>query len=166
MENQVEVNPNNTKQLCFSSPKNIVQKSFYAKSVLSECRKLSRSIVFCLHEITSDTDMHYEIELILTEAFSNVVVHGYDGHEDGDVTIDVSVDELKRLYLKVMDWGKPFRGPDTEALELHQDLYMESGRGIFIISQLVDRFSYEHEDGKNTLHIEKDLRKKKLKQDT
>lgn len=166
MENQLDVNSNNNKQLCFSSPKSIVRKSFYAKSVLSECRKLSRSIVSCLHQITSDTDLHYEIELIISEAFSNVVVHGYDGHGEGDVIIDVSVDEQKKLFLKVRDWGKPFRGPDTESLDLHPDLYMESGRGIFIISQLVDRFSYEHEDGENTLQIEKDLRKKKLKQDT
>lgn len=166
MENQVEVNPNNNKQLCFSSPKNRVQKSFYAKSVLSECRKLSRSIVSFLHPIVSDTGLHYEIDLIITEACSNVVVHGYNSHEDGNITIDVSVDEQKKLILTINDWGKSFCGPNKDDLELQNDLYMESGRGIFIISQLSDIFYYEHKDGKNTLHIEKDLKKNKLVLDT
>jgi serine/threonine-protein kinase RsbW len=119
-----------------------------------------------LHQITSDTDLHYEIELIITEALSNVVVHGYNGHDDGDLTIHVSVDDQKRLILTVNDCGKPFYGPDKDNLDPYKDLYMESGRGIFIISQLVDRFFYKHENGINILQIEKDITKRKLKKDT
>ena len=132
-------------------------KTFRAKSRVQDCRMLARTVASFLQQISSVQEIQYELELLITEACYNVVIHGYGGDENGDIEARLSITDEHRVLIDIVDWGRPFTGPGEECSEPEPD--MESGRGIFIISQVSDCFSYEHAHGKNCLHIEKGLGK-------
>ena len=137
-----------------------IHKIFRSKATIQDSRKLARSVTSALQQAVADQDTQYELELVITEACYNVIIHGYDNDERGDIEAHIFVDDQNRLVIEIVDWGKPFTGPGEEVFEPEPD--RESGRGIFIISQISDRFSYEHAHGKNFLRIEKDLDKKDM----
>jgi anti-sigma regulatory factor (Ser/Thr protein kinase) len=134
-----------------------IRKTFRAKSTVPECRDLARKAVVFLQRVTSNADTLYELELIITEACTNVVVHGYNHDHDGDIKVQLSVNEKVRVLIKIIDQGKPFTGSQPGAFEL--DPAMESGRGLYIISQLSDSHSYVRHDDQNILRIKKVLEK-------
>jgi len=140
-----------------SHPIQRIRKTFRSKSTFPECRDLARKAVAFLQRVTSNADTLYELELIITEACTNVVVHGYHHDHDGDIKLQLSVNDKDRLLIKVIDQGKPFTGSRPGTFEL--DPTMESGRGLFIISQLSDSHSYVRHDDQNILRIKKMLKK-------
>ena len=133
-----------------------MRKTFYSKSSIHECRSLARKAVFFLQRFTSDTKILFELELIITEACTNVVVHGYNNDHDGYIKVQLVVENDNKVLIKIFDGGKPFTGPGKKDYQI--DPTQESGRGIYIISQLSDSYSYMRHDGKNILRIEKNLR--------
>ena len=94
-----------------------------------------------------------DIEVAITEACANVLHHsGADDEYEVRVQIDDSV-----CVIRVIDGG---RGFDYEALgaEHGSDVSAESGRGISLITALVDKVSFDSrpEDG-TIVHLEKVL---------
>jgi anti-sigma regulatory factor (Ser/Thr protein kinase) len=134
-----------------------IRKTFRSKSTVPECRNLARKAVAYLQRVTSCADTLYELELIITEACTNVAVHGYNHDHDGDIKLQLLVNDKDRLLIKVIDQGKPFTGFRPGTFE--PDPTMESGRGLFIISQLSDSHSYVRQDEQNILRIKKVLKK-------
>lgn len=133
-----------------------MRKTFSSKSSIHECRSLARKAVSFLQRFTSDPKILFELELVITEACTNVVVHGYNNDHDGYIKVQILVENDNRVLIKIFDGGKPFTGPDKKDYQL--DPTQESGRGIYIISQLSDSYSYMRHDGQNILRIEKNLR--------
>ena len=133
-----------------------MRKTFSSKSSIHDCRNLARKAVSFLQRFTSDPKVLFELELVITEACTNVVVHGYNNAHEGYIKVQIIVENDNRVLLKIFDGGKPFTGPNKEDYQL--DPTKESGRGIYIISQLSDSYSYMRHDGQNILRIEKNLR--------
>jgi serine/threonine-protein kinase RsbW len=76
-----------------------------------------------------------DLEVAMTEALSNVIVHSYEEREDERVQLSLDID-ADRLALGIRDRGRPFdaaayRPPDLDAPAEH-------GYGVFLIEQLVD----------------------------
>ena len=132
------------------------KKTFRSKSSIHECREIARRAVSFLQMFTTDRQILFDLELIITEACTNVVFHGYNNDHNGYIEMHLFVENDNNLVIKIVDGGKPFTGPGQEDFTL--DPTMESGRGVYIISQLSDSYSYEHLDGQNILRIEKKLR--------
>ena len=83
------------------------------------------------------------IELALTEALANAVVHGAKGDANKVVECDVVYDEPQGLLIIVRDPGEgfdPYRVPSPLQGE---NLYSNHGRGIYLINQLMDEVKYE-----------------------
>lgn len=94
-----------------------------------------------------------DIELAITEACTNVLKHAQSENEQYDVEVEIDDD---RCVIRVIDAGEGF---DHEAARsIQQSLSAEGGRGIQLMSALVDdlTFSSVAEEG-TVVHLEKKL---------
>lgn len=74
------------------------------------------------------------------EAFNNVVLHGYEGLEPGEVVFEVATSD-DRIEIVVKDEGHSFHPDDAPEPDL--GMLPESGMGLFIIRAFVDELTYE-----------------------
>ena len=82
------------------------------------------------------------IELALTEALANAVVHG--AKEDPSKTIEcvVACDEERGMIIVVRDPGSGFDPAAIPTPTVGQNIYANHGRGIFLINQLMDEVKF------------------------
>jgi serine/threonine-protein kinase RsbW len=82
------------------------------------------------------------IELALTEALANAVVHG--AKEDPSKTIEcvVACDEERGMIIVVRDPGSGFDPTAIPTPTVGQNIYSNHGRGIFLINQLMDEVKF------------------------
>ncbi|MGD9253615.1 MAG: ATP-binding protein [Holophagae bacterium] len=88
-------------------------------------------------------DSEFEIEVALYEALANAVEHGCEHDPDKRVGIVVACEEHKGMVIIVRDPGTGF---DPEAIPspvVGENIYADSGRGIFLINRLMDEVRYE-----------------------
>lgn len=94
-----------------------------------------------------------QIELVLVEAVTNVIVHAYD--KLAGQPIDVSWwRDGRRLLIEMRDRGQPIA---TVPEGILPDPDAESGRGWYIIRSLADSVDYRREHQENVLVLCKDL---------
>lgn len=110
-----------------------------------------------LSTIVIDDSKRYEIVTSINEAILNAVSFAYKQNEKGEVLLKLSKlgDEI---IIEVSDYGcgfdmQAYTEPD---LALYDDLTKKSGRGIFIIRQLMDRVTIQsYKDIGTTVHMAK-----------
>ena len=130
---------------------------FKAKALPDVTRTLAREAMSVLaRSIKSESDL-YDLDLALTEACANVVDHAYKGDEVGDLEIKLHVDSHHFIVVEVADWGVGFDGVPAEIKK--PDPKAESGRGIYIISKLMDEFGIKKQQGKNIVFFRKNIKK-------
>jgi serine/threonine-protein kinase RsbW len=86
-------------------------------------------------------DRHDNLAIAITEAVGNAIIHGNHRDPDKKVRIQFQIDG-PFLKVSVMDEG---RGFDPNALSdplLPENLMKESGRGIFILKNLMDEVHF------------------------
>lgn len=92
-------------------------------------------------------------EVAVSEALTNIVVHGYKGQDDGqDIAIHLSSNQ-DALQVILVDHGTP--GPENlfdEGPDLHEiDFMQESGRGLALIRHYADAVTYTPSPNGNQL---------------
>jgi anti-sigma regulatory factor (Ser/Thr protein kinase) len=96
-----------------------------------------------------------EIALISHEAFTNICTHAY-ADRSGDVSISL-IFENDGLLMLFEDEGSVFIESDWR--EPNLDALCDSGRGIWLMKQLSDKFDYKtFPGGKNVLTLAKTLK--------
>ena len=135
----------------------MIQKTFCSQTNPRTPRKLAKTIRLFLSQFLLDQELLYELELALTEAFSNIVLYAYPKDREGEICIQVSLEPDSNLVLEIRDWGHPFYGPPASP-PVQPDPRSETGRGIYLISQIMDMYSFSHSHKTNTLRMEKKLR--------
>jgi serine/threonine-protein kinase RsbW len=82
------------------------------------------------------------IELALQEALANAVIHG--AKEDPTKTVEcvVACDSGKGILIIVRDPGTGFRPETIASCTVGENVYSNHGRGIFLISQLMDEVKF------------------------
>jgi serine/threonine-protein kinase RsbW len=135
----------------------MIQQTFRCQTSPRAPRKLAKAIRHFLSRHLVDDDVLYELELALTEACSNIVLYAYRNHSGGEIRVQVSLEPGSRLVIEIMDWGWPFYGPPANP-PAQPDPRSETGRGIYLISQIMDTYRFSHSQQTNTLRMEKKLR--------
>ncbi len=98
-----------------------------------------------MHMVTNmhcAVDKEHAIEMALTEALANAVVHGAQGDASKLIECDVASDETHGMLIVVRDPGTGF---DPEAIPnpiFGQNLLSNHGRGIYLINQLMDEVKF------------------------
>jgi serine/threonine-protein kinase RsbW len=92
-----------------------------------------------------------DIELALTEALANAVVHG--AKEDPSKTVEciVACDEERGMLIVVRDPGAGFDPASIPNCCHGKNVYSGHGRGIFLINQLMDEVAFHN--GGTEIHM-------------
>jgi serine/threonine-protein kinase RsbW len=80
-------------------------------------------------------DFRTQVVTAVGEAFNNVVLHSYEGRDEGIVEIEIQT-RPDHICIELRDWGESF---DPESVPLPDfDSLPESGLGIFIMKTLME----------------------------
>ena len=95
----------------------------------------------------------YDLNLVLTEAMANAIQHANEGDPAKEVHIEISIIK-QRLIIKVFDFGKGFA--IEKFLEPKPPLD-EHGRGIYLMSTIMDEMAYNATGQGHVLEMTKNL---------
>ena len=119
------------------------------KSIPSSPRNIEGAVrrVVGFLEQNSDCRELANIQAALREALSNAMLHGNLGDPVKRVGLTVEIEEGGGITIVVRDSGAgfdPARLPDpTEG----DNIYRDSGRGVYLIQRLMDQVEYNFKDG-------------------
>jgi len=82
------------------------------------------------------------VEVALTEALANAVVHGAQADATKIVECDVACDDKQQILIVVRDPGKGFDPGVIPSPIQGQNIYSDHGRGIYLINQLMDEVKF------------------------
>ena len=105
-----------------------------------------RSIMNVVHEMNCAAGSENEIELALSEALANAVVHGAKADPTKVVECDVACDEKRGMVIVVRDPGPGFDPNKIANPCSGANIYSSHGRGIYLINQLMDEVQF-HKNG-------------------
>ena len=75
-------------------------------------------------------EFHMQVISAVSEAYNNIVLHGYEGREDGVIEVNIRT-RRDHISVELRDWGSSF---DPTAVPVPDfDRLPESGLGLFII---------------------------------
>ena len=109
-----------------------------------------QSVMEMVRQVHCDPEKYDAIELALTEALANAVVHG----AKADPSKIVECDVVCRRRREHADRGARSRhrvrpGPDSQP-SCGESVYSDHGRGIFLINQLMDEVKFPRTALKST----------------
>jgi len=105
-----------------------------------------RSVMNAVREMNCAPGHEDDIELALTEALANAVVHGAKNDPSKIIECDVACDEKQGILIIVRDPGAGF-DPTKISNPCHgENIYASHGRGIYLINQLMDEVQF-HKNG-------------------
>lgn len=84
------------------------------------------------------------IELALSEALANAVIHGAKGDPKKVIECDVACDETRGMLIVVRDPGPGFDPTSIPSPIRGENIYSNHGRGIFLINQLMDEVQFRN----------------------
>lgn len=104
-----------------------------------------------------------DIKTVVSEAVTNSIIHGYDNHTDGTVTITATL-EGETVTITVMDQGNGIEDLDTARQPLYTSKpeLERSGMGFTIIENFMDEVEvYSAPDSGTTVKMKKRIESKK-----
>lgn len=121
---------------------------------LSLIGKIGEDLARTLKHFRGDREeLAYQVNLVLTEATSNAILHTSEVISQ-EIHINISIVN-QNLHIKVFDQGEGF---DLQALP-NPDFQdpKESGRGVYIIQSIMDKVSCSRVNGGHVLEMIKYL---------
>src|SRR5215469_14314778 len=101
-----------------------------------------RSIMEVVRKTGCATGKEDCIELALSEAIANAVIHGAKSDPSKIVECDVACDETRGLLVVVRDPGPGFDPASIPSPVRGENIFSNHGRGIFLINQLMDEVQF------------------------
>ena len=130
---------------CNFEPQKLVLK---LKVTLAADRNAIDPVVQSIMEVVRSTQCatgkEDAIELALSEALANAVIHGAKGDPKKIVECDVACDETRGLLIVVRDPGSGFDPACIPSPLVGKNIYSNHGRGIFLINQLMDAVEFKN----------------------
>jgi serine/threonine-protein kinase RsbW len=101
-----------------------------------------RSVMAVVRDLKCAPGSEDHIELALTEALANAVVHGAKNDPSKVIECDVACDDNRGVLIIVRDPGTGFDPSKLADPCTGENLYSNHGRGIFLINQLMDEVQF------------------------
>mgnify|MGYP006288203209 CR=1 FL=1 len=96
----------------------------------------------------------FNLELVISEACSNVVRHAYPDQIPGPLEIRIWLTQT-RVIVQIIDYGHGFDPQKVPTPDFEEP--REGGMGLYIIRESTDYFQYIQNKKANTMHLEFDL---------
>lgn len=135
-----------------------MEKKLVIKNEISEINKLAIFIEGLGEELNLTPDLVFNLNLVLEEAVSNVILYAYPKGESQEISLKANVIGNNLVFL-LTDSGKEFdptQAPDAD-ITLSAEERQIGGLGIFLIRQIMNTVEYQRIDGKNILTLGKQL---------
>jgi serine/threonine-protein kinase RsbW len=97
-----------------------------------------QSIMQVIRLMPGAADKEDSIQVALSEALANAVVHGAQSDPSKVIECDVACDASRGIVIVVRDPGKGFDPARVPSPLVGDNLYQQHGRGIYLINQLMD----------------------------
>ena len=101
-----------------------------------------QSVMNVVREMKCALGREDSIELALTEALANAVIHGANADPTKIVECDVACDEKHGMLIVVRDPGPGFDMTKVPDPCCGENIYSSHGRGIYLINPLMDRVEF------------------------
>jgi serine/threonine-protein kinase RsbW len=101
-----------------------------------------RSVMKIVREMKCADGREDDIELALSEALANAVVHGAGSDPSKIVECDVACDQQHGMLIVVRDPGPGFDPEKIADPCGGENIYSDHGRGIYLINQLMDEVQF------------------------
>ena len=135
-----------------------MEKKLVIKNDISEISKLATFIGELSEELDLTPELNFNLNLVLEEAVSNVILYAYGKEEQKDISL-VAYSSDDNLVFVLTDSGTEFdptKVPDAD-ITLSAEEREIGGLGIFLIRQIMNTVEYQRIDGKNVLTLGKEL---------
>ena len=135
-----------------------MEKKLVLKNEISEISKLAAFIEELGEELDLTPDLVFNLNLVLEEAVSNVILYAYSKGEQQEISLSANVSDNNLVFV-LTDSGKEFdptQAPDAD-ITLSAEERQIGGLGIFLIRQIMNQIEYQRIDGKNVLTLGKQL---------
>jgi serine/threonine-protein kinase RsbW len=120
---------------------------------LSLVRACAAELCHTIESLSHREQVIYDIQLVVSEAVTNAMLHAYGSRPDGRVQVVFSL-LPGRLEIDVYDWGEGFDPTAVPKPDLEEP--GESGYGLMIIRSLMDEVGYRRDPVQgNRLHLVK-----------
>ncbi len=115
---------------------------------------IGENIARTLRNFSGDREkLAYDLNLVLTEAMANAIEHANDGDPAKEIHIEISIVK-QRLVIKVFDFGQGF---DIDQFIKPSQPLDEHGRGIYLMSTIMDDMKYQPTENGHVLEMSKNL---------
>ena len=135
-----------------------MEKKLVIKNDIAEICKLAIFIEELSEELALTPELTFNLNLVLEEAVSNVILYAYGEEKQKEITLLANMSD-NNLTFVLTDYGKEFdptKVPDAD-VTLSAEEREIGGLGIFLIRQIMDTVEYQRMDGKNVLIMGKQL---------
>ncbi len=102
------------------------------------------AVMRAISQLDFAADKGFEIEMALREALANAILHGCKGDSSKKIECSVTGDMECGIQIVVRDPGPGFDPAKLTCPTEGQNLFADHGRGIYLISTLMDEVKYEH----------------------
>ena len=135
-----------------------MEKKLVLTNEIAEINKLALFIEELGEELNLTPELVFNLNLVLEEAVSNVILYAYPKEEHQEIVLTTKISD-KSLIFVLTDSGKEFdptQAPDAD-VTLSAEEREIGGLGIFLIRQIMNEVRYQRIEGKNVLTLEKKL---------
>ena len=135
-----------------------MEKKLILQNEVAEISKLAIFIDELGEEFGLSPELVFNLNLVLEEAVSNVILYAYPKEEHQTISL-IAKKKGNQLIFVLTDSGKEFdptQAPDAD-ITLSAEERPIGGLGIFLIRQIMNTVEYQRIDGKNVLTLGKDL---------
>ena len=135
-----------------------MEKKLILQNEVAEISKLAIFIDELGEEFGLSPELVFNLNLVLEEAVSNVILYAYPKEEHQTISLLAKKKENQLIFV-LTDSGKEFdptQAPDADITLSAEDRPI-GGLGIFLIRQIMNTVEYQRIDGKNVLTLGKEL---------
>ena len=135
-----------------------MEKKLVIKNDITEISKLAIFIEELSEELALAPELTFNLNLVLEEAVSNVILYAYGEEKQKEITLLANMSDNNLIFV-LTDSGQEFdptKVPDAD-VTLSAEEREIGGLGIFLIRQIMNSIEYQRIDGKNVLIMGKQL---------
>lgn len=135
-----------------------MEKTLILKNDIAEISRLAEFVENLGEEFMLTPDLVFNLNLVLEEAVSNVILYAYPKEEHEIITLSAKKDDNMLIFV-LTDSGKEFdptQIPDAD-VSLSAEEREIGGLGIFLIRQIMNTVEYQRIEGRNVLTLGKEL---------
>ena len=110
-------------------------------------------VMTLVEEMGCAAGKEFEVETALREALANAIIHGAGKDPGKKIQFCVACDQSRGLLIVIRDPGEGFDPNSLPSPIVGQEIYATHGRGIYLITQLMDEVHFER--GGTEIHMMK-----------